>query len=103
MNEIESWIEKSSEELSAIDIAQENENWEQVQRGLLALPLKNRVVVVMYYLNDLSIREISEILDISIGTVKSRLHYGRKALKSSLKLLQRCNGLKTPDIRHEDA
>jgi RNA polymerase sigma-70 factor, ECF subfamily len=40
--------------------------------------------VVHFYLNDLSLQEISEILDIPVGTVKSRLHYGREALKKSL-------------------
>ncbi|MGW8226755.1 MAG: sigma factor-like helix-turn-helix DNA-binding protein [Anaerolineales bacterium] len=38
----------------------------------------------MYYINDLSLHEISEILDIPEGTVKSRLHYGRNALKNHL-------------------
>ena len=35
-------------------------------------------------LNDLSLQEISEILDLPVGTVKSRLFYGRKALKKKL-------------------
>jgi len=42
--------------------------------------------VVLYYLNDLSLHEISEILDIPVGTVKSRLHYGRNLLKKKLGL-----------------
>jgi RNA polymerase sigma-70 factor (ECF subfamily) len=37
-------------------------------------------------LNDLSLQEISDILDVPVGTVKSRLHYGRKMLKKSLGL-----------------
>jgi RNA polymerase sigma-70 factor (ECF subfamily) len=48
------------------------------------LPFPQRVVIVLYYLNDLSLQDISEILDVPIGTVKSRLHYGRLALKKSL-------------------
>jgi RNA polymerase sigma-70 factor, ECF subfamily len=44
------------------------------------------VVVVLYYLNDLSLQEISDILEVPIGTVKSRLHYGRNTLRHSLGL-----------------
>jgi RNA polymerase sigma-70 factor (ECF subfamily) len=40
--------------------------------------------VVLYYLNDLSLQEIAEILQVPVGTVKSRLHYGRIALKHKL-------------------
>lgn len=40
------------------------------------------MVVVLYYLNDLTINEIAEILELPAGTVKSRLHYGRRALKN---------------------
>jgi len=43
-------------------------------------------VVALSYLNDLSLQEISEILEIPVGTVKSRLHYSRIALKKTLGL-----------------
>jgi DNA-directed RNA polymerase specialized sigma24 family protein len=42
------------------------------------------MTVVLYYLNDLSLKEISYILDCPVGTVKSRLHYGREHLKKCL-------------------
>jgi RNA polymerase sigma-70 factor, ECF subfamily len=45
------------------------------------LPLKHRVVVVMHYLQELSLPEIAAILDCPVGTVKSRLHYARKVLR----------------------
>jgi RNA polymerase sigma-70 factor, ECF subfamily len=60
------------------------EELQQLQQAVARLPLPQRMVVVLYYLNDLSIQEISEILEIPTGTVKSRLHYGREALKSHL-------------------
>jgi RNA polymerase sigma-70 factor, ECF subfamily len=43
-------------------------------------------VVGLYYVNDLSIQEISEILDIPLGTVKSRLFYSRKTIRKQLGL-----------------
>jgi hypothetical protein len=39
----------------------------------------------LYYLNDLSLKEISYILDCPVGTIKSRLHYGREQLKRQLR------------------
>jgi RNA polymerase sigma-70 factor (ECF subfamily) len=60
------------------------EELQQLQHAIARLPLPQRMVVVLYYLNDLSIQEISETLEIPSGTVKSRLHYGREALKSHL-------------------
>jgi RNA polymerase sigma-70 factor (ECF subfamily) len=39
---------------------------------------------VLYYINDCSLQEIAEILKIPAGTVKSRLHYARLALKEQM-------------------
>ncbi|HSO26431.1 MAG TPA: sigma-70 family RNA polymerase sigma factor [Anaerolineales bacterium] len=77
--------------------AERNDEWEQVQKAVSALPLPQRVVVVLYYLNDLSLQEIAEILDVPVGTVKSRLHYGRQTLKKSLKL----SGEGLPDFNYK--
>jgi RNA polymerase sigma-70 factor (ECF subfamily) len=57
-----------------------------VQQAVASLPLPQRVVVALYYVNDLSLKEISETLDIPVGTVKSRLYYGRSVLKKKLGL-----------------
>jgi RNA polymerase sigma-70 factor, ECF subfamily len=70
------------------DAAEKNDEWEQVQRAVSSLPLPQRVVIVLYYLNDLSLQEIADILEVPVGTVKSRLHYGRLALKRKLGLEQ---------------
>ncbi len=59
---------------------------QQVHACISALPLPQRVVVVLYYIDDLPIQEIAEILEVPVGTVKSRLHYGREALKKQLGL-----------------
>jgi RNA polymerase sigma-70 factor (ECF subfamily) len=67
-------------------IAERGEEWRWVQQAVASLPLAQRVVVVHYYINDLSLQEIASILDIPVGTVKSRLHYGRRALKKQLGL-----------------
>ncbi len=57
-----------------------------LEQALIALPLAHRIAIVLYYINDLPVQEIAEILEIPAGTVKSRLYYGRKALKDQLDL-----------------
>jgi len=49
-----------------------------------SLPLKHRLVVTLHYLQDFSLPEIAYILDLPVGTVKSRLHHARKALRARL-------------------
>jgi len=65
-----------------------DEEWLQVQKALLALPVAQRTVVVLYYLNDLSVEEIASTLEVPVGTIKSRLHYGREALKKHMMATQ---------------
>jgi len=53
---------------------------QDVARALLDLPLHLRVVVVLRYYADLSEREIATAIGRRQGTVKSRLHEGRRLL-----------------------
>lgn len=69
----------------------------QIQQAMLALPLPHRLVVALYYVNDLSLQEIADILEIPVGTVKSRLYYGRQALRADLERLQL--GLQPGEVR----
>ena len=68
------------------EAVERNDEWHQVQKAIAALPLTQRIVVTLYYLNDLNLKEIADILDVPVGTVKSRLYYGRIALKRNLGL-----------------
>ena len=72
-----------------------NENVEQLpppaydnhdELGDIVQTLKEdyRIVIVLFYYNSLSLRDISSVLGISIGTVKSRLNRGRRLLKEPL-------------------
>ena len=45
----------------------------------------SRAAVVLYYLHELSLIETAAVLDIPVGTVKSRLAYGLESLRRSLK------------------
>ena len=63
-----------------------DDEWQLIQQTISSLTYPQRVVVGLYYVNDLSIQEISEILDIPLGTVKSRLFYSREIIKKQLGL-----------------
>lgn len=57
---------------------------EDLERAVDALPEAFRVVVVMAELQGLSYQEIAQVLDVPIGTVRSRLARGRSALQKAL-------------------
>jgi RNA polymerase sigma-70 factor (ECF subfamily) len=56
-----------------------------VEQALDRLPDHHRTVLVMKDIDGLSYEEIAEVLDIPIGTVRSRLHRGRADLRQQLK------------------
>lgn len=55
-----------------------------VQRGLQALTLEHRAVLVLHDLEDLPQRQVASILEVAVGTVKSRLHHARAAMRQFL-------------------
>ena len=59
-----------------------------VRTALAELPEDFRTVLVLREMEDLSYREISEITQIPIGTVMSRLARGRQQLAESLKQMR---------------
>lgn len=62
----------------------EGEKREMIDKALANLKPTHRMALTLYYLEDLDIKEISEILEIPEGSVKSRLYYARDALKKAL-------------------
>src|ERR1700733_14800276 len=57
---------------------------EEINAALAQLSPEHRVVIVMREIEDMTYLEIAEILDLSQGTVMSRLFYARKRLQSLL-------------------
>jgi len=57
---------------------------EDVRRALLSLPEVYRVPLVLVYTEELSYRELAEVLGCPLGTVMSRLHRGRKLVERAL-------------------
>lgn len=68
------------------DIAARDNPYLSVEIGDLidSLPEKIRLTIILYYVEDYSVKEIKDILRIPEGTVKSRLNKGRNLLKTYL-------------------
>ena len=66
------------------DELERKERNKEIRKGVALLPEKLRQVVIMYYTEELPVAEIASILNISEGTVKSRLSNARKKLKERL-------------------
>jgi len=56
-----------------------------VHRALERLPLPQRETLTLFFLEDLSIAQIGEVMQVPAGTVKSRLFHARQALRQHLK------------------
>jgi RNA polymerase sigma-70 factor (ECF subfamily) len=57
---------------------------EQLNRAFLRLPAEQRAAIVLQYYRDLTLPEIAEILRVPVGTVRSRLHYAKRALRAAV-------------------
>ena len=96
LEDIAEWLVGSKKQTPQY-VAEMDEESQQVHQAIASLPLQQRVVIVLYYINDLSLQEIAGILDVPEGTIKSRLHYGRKALRKQLNL----DGEFLPEMQYE--
>jgi RNA polymerase sigma-70 factor (ECF subfamily) len=57
---------------------------EQIEMAIEALPEEYRAVAILSFMEEMSYQEIADILDCPVGTVRSRLHRGRKLLQKAL-------------------
>lgn len=69
-----------------VDIYDENTQLKAaLLKAILSLSLEQQSVIKLFYIQEYSLKEISKTLDISVGTVKSRLYHAREKLKLILK------------------
>ena len=66
------------------EVAESREIIEVLQRGIDSLPPKQQTAVILYYMHGYSLAEAAEIAECNVGTMKSRLHYALKALRTRL-------------------
>ena len=67
-----------------LELALRNEQQRRVLHALQRLPITLRTVVVLRYYRHLSYKEIAQVLDCPVGTVRSRLHTAHERLRSEL-------------------
>ena len=70
---------------------------EQVATALSELPMEFREAATLYFTQDMSYQEIADVLGVPVGTVRSRLHRGRKLLQKKLWRLAEDYGL-VPEV-----
>jgi RNA polymerase sigma-70 factor (ECF subfamily) len=73
-----------SEGASPEDEVVRREFWEQLRQGLAELPDEQREAVVFCDLEGMSYEEMAEVMGVPIGTVRSRIFRGRRALQERL-------------------
>ncbi|MCH9660081.1 MAG: sigma-70 family RNA polymerase sigma factor [Bacteroidetes bacterium] len=93
------WLRKNAKEHKALRRHFDNSNHHYVnnisvstvsdtgllRKAIMMLPVKQQVILDLFYMEELSINEISIVLEVSTGTVKSRLFTAREKLKTILK------------------
>ncbi|MBC8081323.1 MAG: RNA polymerase sigma factor SigW [Gorillibacterium sp.] len=60
------------------------ETQESIRKAINTLPEKYKSVVILRYLQDMSLQEIGDVLDMPVTTVKTRVHRGREFLRKKL-------------------
>ena len=95
---IQRWRRRDRETLALEDIAGTPPAFEEGPAGLLIrqeqeaqfmqllnqLPLPQRSVLLLHFVEEFSLQEIADITGAQLGTVKSRMHYAKKALRKLL-------------------
>lgn len=76
-------------------VAVRNEAERSIWQAVDALDEKHRLVVILRYGHELSTPEIARVLQVSLGTVHSRLHYARQELRACLGGLEETDELET--------
>jgi RNA polymerase sigma-70 factor (ECF subfamily) len=56
---------------------------EELQRCLQAIGPEHREALVLRFLEDMSYEDIARVTGVSVGTVRSRIHYGKRALRTA--------------------
>lgn len=95
---IQLWRKSSGKEILLAEIPESPDEFESGPDDLLIrreqetefmnllnqLPLPQRSVLLLHFVEDFSLEEIASITETQIGTVKSRLHYAKKSLRKLL-------------------
>lgn len=87
--EFEDILENDNQEFMPEESVDYNATKKIMQEILDQLSEEQRLCVLMYYYEELSVSEIAEALGCSTGTIKSRLNYARKYIKNEVETLEK--------------
>ena len=77
------------------DEALDNKELKQtIMEMINELPEEQRAALLLRYFNEISVKEIAQIQNVSEGTIKSRLNYARKSIKQAVESYEKKNGVK---------
>ncbi len=77
----------------------EDKEFSSVMQSMISeLPDAQRIALLLHYYDMMSVNEISEIQGVSTGTVKSRLNYARKAVKSQIEEYEKKHSVKLHSV-----
>jgi RNA polymerase sigma-70 factor (ECF subfamily) len=76
------WIEAKADGLTADSYFDGNDAAHNLQKMIARLPEKQRIVFNMRYFDNMSYKDISEVLDTSVGALKASYHHAVKKIKT---------------------
>jgi RNA polymerase sigma-70 factor (ECF subfamily) len=83
-----SFLRESPTEKRGLELRiQQHEQYEEIRQALARLSDKDRELISLRFFEDLSVQEVSEVLNISITNVYVRLHRALKRLKAAMEML----------------
>ena len=74
----------NEQQLDPAETLEQKEIQEQVQKALNGLEPRDAMIILLKDLQDVPYEEVARVLEVPVGTVKSRLHRARQALKARL-------------------
>lgn len=80
LDQVTRWLEITQDPLPEQQV-ELKEMTDRLLASLEEMEVRQRAVIVLYYLCSLSLKEVASLLDCPVGTVKSRLYYAREALR----------------------
>lgn len=90
LDDVLEWLSGLPSVFPSPDYKAEEQELHKVVRDVIAeLPMTHQIVVVLFYLENLSLEEVAEVVELPVGTVKSRLYHARKRLRDALARRQR--------------
>ena len=82
-------IPEVNEDFLPEEYAQKQETCRIITGIIDKLPEKQRICVMLYYYDELSVAEIANMMQVSENTVKSRLNYARSTIKKEVEALEK--------------